>query len=288
MDLRALAILLGIAAACGGAAHTATPTQDGSRGVQALQARCDRGEALPCDVAAAVFEIGAPGVPQNLARARVLHERSARLTFDACAANDQAACRRIVLSAKITYASSKDPDERKRIATLMVNAGTRGCHAGDFETCIDVAAIVHGDEAGPSDRALSRELVGFACVHDHQRACVELALTLVNEPTDARDRARAGELLEAACAKANADGCELLATYRLSDGPTAAAGARNAAKRACELEDAGGCAVLGHTLLDGIGGPVDPSGARVAFETACRGGDQRGCQMLQRLDATTP
>jgi hypothetical protein len=75
----------------------------------------------------------------------------------------------------------------------------------------------------------------------------------------------------------------MLETYRLSGGPTAAAGARAAARRACELHDAGGCAVLGHTLLDGIGGPADPAGARVAFETACRGKDPRGCQMLQQL-----
>ena len=283
MELRVVVVvvivLLGLAG-CGGA-HTAS-SHDTGLALRDLQTRCERGDALPCYDAAAVFEAGAPGIPADPNRMRTLRERGHELTVAACKRDDAASCHRIVLSAKLAYAGTTDVDERMQLVTTMVNAGTRGCHAGDFELCIDIAAIFDKGEAGPPDRERALELVGFACTRDYQPACIELGLVLANKPVDARDRERAGDLFEAACAKSNADGCEMLATYRLSDGPTAAARAREAAHRSCELGDAGGCAVYGHTLLDGIGGPADPDQARKAFDTACRGKDARGCAMLER------
>ena len=284
MVIRAALVVL-LTAGCGGGARPATrPEQDTvASSMRELETRCARGEGQACHLASEVLKVGAPGVPKDPARAVVLRERGSDLIYDACMVRrdpDLDACRLLVVSVKLAFAHTTDPAERGKLTTAFVNAGTHSCHAGDFETCIDVAAVFHEGQGVPVDQARARELVGFACTRDHQPACIQLALALVNHPTDARDRERAGALLEAACTKSDADGCEMLATYRLSEGPGAAAGSREAARRSCELGDAGGCAIYGHTLLDAIGGPADPTGARTAFETACRGKDPRGCQMI--------
>lgn len=280
---------LGLVAACGGNTPPRQPAppipvpgeEQALHASRELQARCGQGDATSCYLAAAIVEV----VERDATRVRELAERGHQLTREACKAADHAACRRIVTSIKLRIAATADPAEQVALSARLVEVGTLGCHAGDFDVCLDVAAIVFRGEAGPAEPARARELTEFACTRDYQPACVELALTLVNQPVDPGDRARAEQLLDGACAKRDGLGCGQLAALRLSGGPAAAAGAREAARQACELANASGCAVLGHTLLEGIGGARDEAGARSAFDTACRGGDDRGCKMLERLGA---
>lgn len=290
IDMKHLAItLLVLVVACSGgpaprqpAPPVPVPGEDTAlRASRELQARCDQGDASSCYLAAAIVEV----IEGDAARVRVLAERGHVLTREACTAADHEACRRIVTSIKLRFAATTDPAEQRALSARLVEVGTLGCHAGDLDVCLDVAAILHRGEAGAAEPARARELTEYACTRDYQPACVELALTLVDGTAGPADRARAEQLLEGACTKRDGLGCGQLAVLRLSGGPAAAAGAREAARHACELANAGGCAVLGHTLFEGIGGAKDEAGARTAFETACRGGDDRGCQMRARLGA---
>jgi hypothetical protein len=275
--------------ACGGRpAVTTTPANASvrpevtSQELAHLVQACERdSDPARCYAAAVIVGQGFSADAQDPARARTLVDRGHDIHWRKCVEGAAESCRFIVAIANRTASKTTDPAERRLVARVVVGAGSRGCRAGDLELCLDVAAILFRGEAGEADPQAARDLTSYACDRDNQEACVELALLLHGSgATD--DRERVTGLLERACERGRGDGCAALATLRLAD-PAAAAAARLAAARGCELDDAGGCAILGHCLLDGIGGDRDQDAAVVAFTKACRGGDSRGCRVLESI-----
>ena len=249
--------------------------------IKQLRDQCvDDKSSAACFGIAAVYSDQAD-VYYDPAQAETFGQRGHQLQRDACRSGDAQQCRTIVAGVKLQLPKSPE-GERSVYVAIFFEYGQLGCTAGDYDLCLDVAAEWdrRGDAASKSKAAA---LTTFACDHNFQAACVEVALTLTHPNATQAESVRAAQLLGRACDTGSGEGCGLLAVLHLRGAVPDQGAARKLAQRACDLHDPAGCAVLGHCLLDGIGGPVDRAAAITALSIACEAGESRGCQQLSIL-----
>lgn len=121
---------------------------------------CDRGIASSCDLLATRAERG-DGVPRDLTRAVVLHER-------ACELKEAAAC---VSAARMHAAGTGVPPSRAKQVELLGVA----CRLGDTLACAIPAKAYATGNGVTKDEQRARELWERACLGGDQVACEAIA-----------------------------------------------------------------------------------------------------------------
>ncbi|MFZ5442469.1 MAG: tetratricopeptide repeat protein [Myxococcota bacterium] len=145
------------------------------------------------------------------------------------------------------------------------------------------ACVTAGDALltqGCRDEALARYETG--CKRGVLRACSKLGFRLVERSHDAKVVKRAVELFTKACDGNDALGCANLASFTW-DGEGVPRDPKKAAalsEKACNAGDAFSCGTLGSLWAQGELGPKDVVKAAGYFERACRGGSASGCNQL--------
>ena len=208
----------------------------------------------------------------------------------------------------------------------------RACHDGDQAACGDLAVAYLKGDLAPLDCSRLHSLAEAACDHSEATGCAALGAMYWEGVCVTADQAKSSTYVMRACDAEDASSCRNLGrSYELGEGVTkdvpkaiaafehacrltdfescVSAGvdllgegdASNAARglalldRACDHEQAAGCAWQGIARRDGLGAAPDLPRARKLFETACAAGSEMGCISLveqqvlhDELDAAMP
>jgi len=155
------------------------------------------------------------------------------------------------------------------------------CEAGVAEACGNWGLMFEHGQGVPVDLRRARELYGTACDSDDLEGCVYLGVA-----TLAEDGSVAGveDELRRACAKSFSRGCTTLA-QAMPHGALEDDDIESLLTRACRLDDAHGCRMLGvHLERDVKQG--DRIAAQRAFDRACDLGDSAGCDARAQATAS--
>ncbi len=152
------------------------------------------------------------------------------------------------------------------------------CEGKPAEACITAGDALLA--AGCRDEALARYDVG--CKRGALRACSKLGFRLIEVAHDASLVKRARALFTKACDGNDALGCANLAslTWDGEGGRRDPAKAAVLSEKACTAGDAFSCGTLGSLWAQGELGAKDPAKAVTYFERSCTGGSASGCNQL--------
>jgi TPR repeat protein len=153
------------------------------------------------------------------------------------------------------------------------------CEGKPVEACIGAGDTLIAS-TGCRDEALARYDVG--CKRGALRACSKLGFRLIEVTRDTAVVKRAITLFTKACDGNDALGCANLASLTW-DGEGVTRDPKKAAvlsEKACTAGDAFSCGTLGSLWAQGELGAKDPAKAAKYFEQACQGGSASGCNQL--------
>ena len=135
------------------------PCTHGAKDLTPCSEDCERGIAFACALVATRIERG-DGVPKDLTRAVVLHERG-------CELRDAASC---VSAARMHASGSGVPPNRAKQVELLAKA----CELGDAPSCAVPAKAFANGNGVPRDERRAAELWQRACAAGVATACEAL------------------------------------------------------------------------------------------------------------------
>ena len=239
------------------------------KATQAWQAACDGRERRWCTNAA-----------YALARQDAEGTRERRLELDqrACDAGVDIGC----TQAAIVKADLGLASDEQVLAELQ-----RLCNAGEGTACSIAAARLFLGKLAPHDPKRGLELWTRACELGDAEGCEAIGTEAFLGEHTPRDRTAAIRSFERACDRGLARACAKLSVLHRDEGQRVAQ--LTFARRACQMNDAPACMIVGAMYELGTDGVTkDHDEALRWFTEACRGGDLDGCGLLARRGIELP
>jgi uncharacterized protein len=229
------------------------------KAVVAWQAACDGRERRWCTNAA--FALPDPD-------AEATRKRRLELNTRACDAGVETGCVQVALD-----------QEKLGIATdAEVLAELERRCASDGGACVIAAARLFTGTQAPRDPRRAVALVQRGCERGDAEACESIGTETFLGEYLPRDRSAAIRYFAMACDRGLARACaKLSAIHREDNRPEMEL---ELARRACEMNDAGGCVIVGAMYDGGIGVPRSEVDALRWFTEACRRAEADGCSYL--------
>jgi TPR repeat protein len=234
------------------------------------QTACESGSASACGELGEAYELGI-GAPQNRPVAAILYA-------EACEAGDAAGCHRL---GRLRLAL-----EDRSAQAAAFPAFDRACELGSLDGCGALARAYRSGIGVAQDAAIADRLARETCERGGAEACIDHAEAIRRSDPENLRAAEVAALLERACDGGAVYGCTQLAyEARWGTPQPFTASERELLERACDLEDAVSCELLGALLYRGDGSYVDPQAAMPFFERACYLDPDHLCQSAGDLRA---
>ncbi len=275
--------------------------RDDAKALELLQKGCRTADGYSCEVLAERHAKGLLGLQPDPLKALELNER-------ACGFGHGNSCMQVGLAYFWGQGVTKD-------SARALQFFETGCEAGSDYACFNAGvSLVDQNQAEKGARYHAR-----ACDLDNPMSCTNLGLLHENGRGVAHDQAKANQLYDKGCEGNNYVGCANLGRNylkgrglpvdadrgiallnRACEGghgkacvDLAAEHAKNPAgkiqlvaayRKACELEQANACAMLGEIFRQGSHGVTrDPTRAVETLQTGCTHGAQQACVSLAEL-----
>lgn len=270
---------------------------DPAKALEIYEKGCAAGAGTSCYNLGSMYS-GGHGVTADPGRAEALIAEAQKKWTAACEGSEPRWCTNAAFGLPAEAAA-----ERQRL-------NKRAC---DHGVAVGCTGVVRGRRAsGEIDAAIELAELEALCDKDEPSACAFVAAIRIAGPPELRDPVRgvaaanrgcdlgdthacmvgaehsAGKpaevsFLERGCDRAFGAACSILGSVRGRSGDVA--GARDAARRACQMGEARDCATVAGLALGSAGGEPDKAaGIRWATE-ACRMGHFPSCQLLIKLEA---